>query len=78
LKIDGDLFFYVFVSAAKAGMPGSIRRKALGDITNSRSGEGSKEGSRKNIGAGGKQQLKYIQPLAAPATLVTFPYSPTS
>ncbi len=28
--------------------------------------------SHKDVGAGGKQQLKYIQPLAAPATLVTF------
>ncbi len=66
----------VCVAAGKAGMLGAVRRKALGDITNSRSGEGPREESRKD--AGGKQQLKYIQPLAAPATLVTLPYLPAT
>jgi hypothetical protein len=69
--------YVVYVAAAKAGMPGTVRRKALGDITNNRSGKGPKEEARKDVGAGEKQKLKYFEPLAAPATLVTFPSFPT-
>jgi hypothetical protein len=61
------------MSAAKAGMPGTIRRKALGDITNNRSGKEPKEEARKDVGASEKQKVKYFEPLAAPATLVSFP-----